>query len=1446
MHVYIIIGEKKQQFRAETKITVFREMIFWQGRETFTDFVTIRRRQRSKNSPVEIYPEFITTSSRDLMIRGKDFYAIWDEEKGQWSTSMDDVIRLIDHEMEVYKKNSVDLENAKILYMKYSSFGSIDQWWKYVKKQASDNYHPLDEKLVFLNTPARREDYSSKHLNYELAPGDHKAWDELVGTLYAPREKHKLEWAIGSVVSGDSKKLQKFVVLYGDPGTGKSTVLDIICKLFDGYYAMFIAKDLAMANNDFALEPFKVNPLVAIQQDGDLSRIEDNTRLNSLVSHEEMVVNEKFKSKYTMRFHSMLFMGTNKPVKITDSKSGVIRRLIDVTPTGNLIKRSRYDQLVKMVDFELGAIAQHCLEVFEEDPHYYDAYVPKSMIGATNDFYNFLEEHYDELKKEDSATLNDIWFKYQMYCSEAKVPYPYQKRIVKEELKNYFKIFKERAKINDEWCWNYYEGFRIEKFDMSKYEGSGSKEDKPTGWLQFNTTESLLDKLGAEWPAQYAYIKSDGSDRPSVAWSKCDTVLKDLNTSELHYLQCPQQFAFIDFDKKDPKTGEKSLELNMKAAEKWPPTYAELSKSGQGIHLTYIYNGDISKVLPVYEDDVEIKFYTGKGSLRRKLTRCNDLPIATISSGLPLRKESKKTVNEYSIENQKHLVAAIRKALRKEIEPFATTTCIDYIGKVLQEAYDSGMKYDVSEMKPQILAFAAASTHNAIRCLDKAETFPYKSEEASEWIPPTEKTIAFFDTEVYPNLFVLCYKPIGKDCVQMINPEPNEVLKFFQTYNAIGFNNLGYDNHICYARIRGDSLYELFLRSQNLINGSKGKNDWAIQESKNLSYTDVYDFCSEKKGLKKWEIALQKKGVDIRHDEVGIPWDQPVPKNKWERVAEYCCNDVIATEQVFLENQSDFKAREILVELANKLRGPGSTVNDSTNNLTMKLIVGNERNPQSMFIYPDLSKIFPGYEYNQYGIDRNRYMYPEEYRPDENPSLYGFYEKVGDSAEPLGFRYTPTKDTIFDPNKQYYRNTVISGKSIYKGFDPGEGGFVYAEQGMYFGVDCYDSASHHPSSLIGENGFGPFTDNFKMLLDIRLHIKHKDYDWVRGLYDGILAPYLTSDEDAKQLSKALKIAINSVYGLTAAHFPNKLRDPRNIDNWVAKRGALFMIDLMLEVKKLGYRVIHVKTDSIKIANPDEKIFQFIYDYGKKFGYTFELEHKFDRICLVNDAVYICKYSDAPENGKDAGKWEGTGDQFKEASSPYVFKKLFSHEPLSFYDLCETQTVKVGNGLYLDMDEELNDPSLYEKEEEKLLRKWKKVDFELNEQNDRDLVDGFAPDLTGISDKNLAAYAKEEYHSDFVRLCEIREEIRKCHDYHFVGKAGLFCPIVPGAGGGRLVRENNGKYAYAAGAKGYRWLEAETVKQYKLEDKIDFDYFDELKNKAREAIEQFGDFDAFTN
>ena len=1394
------------------------------------DFVRPAYRMNKKDGSVEIYPQFIVKPTKDLMIRGGAFYAVWDEDKGLWDTNEYEALALIDRMLENYRKSNPAFEHAKVLWMWDSDSGSVDKWHRYVQKQLGDNYHTLDEKVVFANTPASREDYASKRLGYSMQEGDYSAWDELVSVLYAPEERHKIEWAIGSVINGASKELQKFFVFYGSSGTGKSTILNVIEKLFEGYHCVFDAKALGSNNDAFALEAFKQNPLVGIQHDGDLSRIEDNARINSLVSHETMMVNEKFKSQYPMQFHTLLFMGTNRPVRITDSKSGIIRRLIDISPTEKKFPLKQYNRLVKQVRYELGAIAQHCLGVFEEDPDYYADYVPRSMIGATNDFFNFMEENFDEYREKDYTTLSEAWLKYKLYCEEARVHYPYSKRLFKEELKTYFKQFKERHHPgNGENFYNWYGGFRLEKFGLEPKEDTEAPLNNKTGngesgWLCFDTTSSLFDRLAKDFPAQYANVEG----KPSQAWDRVKTTLSDLDTAELHYVRPPDEHIVIDFDIRD-ENGEKNLEKNLEAANKWPKTYAELSKSGQGIHLHYIYMGDVSKLKSVFDENVEIKVFTGKQSLRRKVTRCNRLPVSSISSGLPL-KEEVTMVSEKVITDEKHLRNLINKALRKEIEPYATKTSIDFIDKILTDAYETGVTYDVSNMKPAVMAFAGASTHNAVYCLDKADRMKYQSDEGSSWQEPETQEFVFFDFEVFPNLIVLALKPDGKEPVTLINPTPQQIEEVGR-FQLIGFNNRNYDNHIAYALRLGWKTFDIFTLSQNIINNGKEnsvRKEYMFRDAYNWSYTDVYDFCSEKQGLKKWEIEL-----GLHHQELGLPWDKPVPEELWEKVADYCKNDVIATEAVFHAREADFKARQILVDLANILLGPGSTVNDTTNTLTAKLIVGFDRNPQQAFVYPDLSKRFPGYEFNKFGFPKERYMLPVDYVPGRDPKEHGFYEKDGDG------KYVPSKDTHEMPGKQYYRCTMISGKSYYKGYDPGEGGFVYAEHDMYGNATCYDSASHHPSSLIAENGFGPYTKNFKRLLDIRLCIKHKDYAAVSRMTNGVLDKYLQTKEDAKSLSKALKIAINSVYGLTAAHFPNKLRDPRNEDNWVAKRGALFMIELMLRVKEMGYTVIHVKTDSIKIANPDEKVQQFILDFGKEYGYTFEIEHIFDRLCLVNDATYVCKYTADEENEDMAGKWDATGEQFAGKTNPYVFKTLFTGEPIAFEDLCRTYTVKVGLGLYLDMNEDLPDVAVFEKEREKLTVKWRKRKYELSEENDAALT---------REDGARAAFPRnessDEYHMDYIRLCDLERTIAAGHAYHFVGKAGSFCPMKPGTGGGLLVRENNGKYASASGAKGYRWMEAEVVKTLGKQDDVDMSFFTRLAAEAAGAIEHYGDFTAF--
>src|SRR4051812_15011333 len=230
--------------------------------------------KETKDGPLELYPDFIVGRSEDLMVQGRTFYAIWDEEKGLWSKDEYDVQRLVDEDLRKEANRLHNETNQKYIVRSMRSFDS-NSWQRFKKFvfHISDNSHPLDNKLVFADSEITKKDYATKRLPYSMAEDNTSAWDELVGTLYSIPEREKIEWAIGAIVSGDSKKIQKFMVFYGSAGTGKSTILNIIEKLFEGYTTTFDSKALGSSNASFATDVFKNNPLVAIQHDGDLSRI---------------------------------------------------------------------------------------------------------------------------------------------------------------------------------------------------------------------------------------------------------------------------------------------------------------------------------------------------------------------------------------------------------------------------------------------------------------------------------------------------------------------------------------------------------------------------------------------------------------------------------------------------------------------------------------------------------------------------------------------------------------------------------------------------------------------------------------------------------------------------------------------------------------------------------------------------------------------------------------------------------------------------------------------------------------------------------------------------------------------------------------------------------------------------------------------------------------------
>jgi len=1228
------------------------------------DFMNVTRTFR--NGRYYYRPTFIVKSSiKDLMTRGGEFYAVYDESTGFWTTDKPKLYELIDSQVWEYARNDKgfldDKEHGSVVVEITDSSNTLSVEFKRFCENMGNHWTGLDQKMIFSNTEVKRNDYATKALDYPLQECPTPYYEALTDVLYLPDERQKWEWAVGCMIAGDQRKIQKMFAFYGEPGTGKSTVIGKIIAdmLMGGYemgYATKFEANLLCGGNDFGTDFLENDSVLVYDDDAEMGLITVRSTLNKIISHEPVRVNAKFKRPFITKPNCLMFVGTNDPIQLSPN-SGMKRRLIDIRPTGNLVAHDVYDDCMEHMQFERGGIAWRCLQTYKKlGKGYYDHYIAEDMLARTSPFHNFVIENVMELKDGISlARAYDLYLKYADTCK------------FKNELVRY--KFRDTLKL-------YFDVYEDTKFSGFKWEKIGKQKPVETqinieSWLQFNCNESIFDKSFGDMPAQYA--NNDGL--PSKKWENVTTYLKDLITSKLHYVKMPESVICIDFDIKD-ESGEKSFELNYEAASKFPPTYAELSKSGQGIHLHYIYTGGDPKDLSrIFGDNVEIKVFTGNAALRRCLTKCNDLPIAEISSGLPIKevKGGQKMVDWKGYENEKILRAMIVKNLKKEYHP-ATKPSVDYINDLLDKVYASGVTYDVRDLQNDVLAFAMGSTHKSDYCVSLVSQMHFCSkdvlelgnEEPEDKVVDNDAPIVIFDVEVAPSYdqyieycrkynvevnptipkdtkahFLICWKFLGKDKKVniMLDPKPDEVSRLFK-YRLVGFNNKSYDNNMVYAASEGYTAEELYSLNNRII--IEKDRSAQFTSARNLSYTDILDFASagNKKGLKKWEIDL-----NIDHLEWDRPWYEPIPDSRLLDWSDYCSNDVVSTEVVFDHLQDDFEAREILAKLAD------GTPNDSTNNLTIKLLTHGIDDPQSEYIYTDLSTIFPGYEFHPEGIPKELYS--------KEPG-----SKVPDKV----------------------------GKSIYMGEDPSEGGFaICPKPGVYFKVGLFDVASMHPHSAIRLKTFGEtITKRYENLVEARVAIKHireigdEAYEEalrrmeaikegsssvIKTILQGLSGEELKSK--CKAIANALKTAINSVYGLTSAGFDNKLRDPRNVDNIVAKYGALFMITLKHKLQDMGYTVVHIKTDSIKVANYDEKVKKFIMDFGKKYGYTFEHEATYSKICIVDDAQYIAYEVEADGEKLEKPFWTATGAKF---AAPYLFKNLFSHEQVTFDDLPETKSV----------------------------------------------------------------------------------------------------------------------------------------------------------------------------
>ena len=1154
----------------------------------------------NRKSDWQVGVDFLYGRKKDIVCKGGAMYAFWHD--GKWNTNEYDLMSLIDNDVRAKVdelKTKHEGKSISALYMASNKSKLMRDFKEYTKLSPQSEVL-FNKNILFSEDTMTKDDYATTQLSYTPTAGPTPAFDEMCRVLYRDEELEKIIWFMGALLTNSMKDIQKFLYLYGGKGTGKGTIIKIFGLLFEGYWAPI---DLCTLTSDspFATSEIKEVPLL-IDDDTDLSNIKKDTNLLKLTAHEPIIINSKYKQTYTMRFEGLLITASNQRFKVRNIDSGITRRAIVASPTNETHNHKTYTTLMKQIKYELPMIAQRAIDLFNErGADYYEDYVDYDMIEATDYFYSFVRE--SALGLGDPCTLKRASELYKIYIDDMGYDSTGYKRKVKNELRRYYCNFFEQRKVEGVLLKNIFTKFKWELVFPEKLGHNDIKKVVTEEELlkRYNICEqdSIFDKVAKDYPAQLA--TEDGT--PKYKWENVKTTLNAINTKELHYVRVPEIHIVMDFDMKE--NNEKNLIKNLNSIQDYPPTYTELSKSGKGIHLHYIYDGDVTKLADHIAEDIEVKVYKGKSSLRRMLTKCNDLEIAHISSGLPIKEEEVSLFKDIEVIqlNEKKMRTLIKGNLEKKYHK-NTRPSVDFIVNIFERAKRSGVEYDLRDLRQDILSFAMSSTNQAAECvrmLDRIEFTTIDNDESSKYQKTTivvpNEDLYFFDVEVYPNLFFVAYKRYGDHPItQLYNPTP-EQMEELAKLPIVGFNNRRYDNHIVYARMIGEDNLSLYRQSQRIINrkdGGSGMYGGAYE----MSYTDIYDYCSagNKKSLKKWEVELR-----IKYDEIDLPWDQPVPEDIWPRVAEYCCNDVIATEAVFNATQADYKARGVLSVLS------GLSMNTTTNQHTTQIVFEGNRNTQNDLVYTDLSEMFPGYTY-EFGV------------------------------------------------------------SSYRGENPGEGGYVHAEPGIYKDLMLFDVTSMHPNTIIQLNAFGKYTKNFEALLDARTYIKHEEFDKAALLFDGKLKPYLTDSEKTKDLANGLKTALNSGYGLTSAKFDNPFRHKKNVDNIVAKRGALFMIDLKHAVQDKGYAAVHIKTDSIKIPNADDKIENFVMEFGSKYGYTFEHEATYSKLALINKSTYICFEPDA----KPGEQWQATGTQF---INPYVFKRLCTKESIDKEDLFVQKEVK---------------------------------------------------------------------------------------------------------------------------------------------------------------------------
>ena len=212
---------------------------------------------------------------------------------------------------------------------------------------------------------------------------------------------------------------QKMYLIYGEGGTGKSTLLRIITSLVGEENASF----LSLQDLENTFYPWElVGKLVNIGDDIPFGKINDSSLIKKLVSGERMMIQRKFGHPSSFSNYATMIFTTNKLPNTADRTSGFMRRLVLIDMNTKIQKPTTFfcDKLSE-ADFEyLIYLAASAIRAALERGELTRSFVVDNNLQAYQRMQSALSEYIDDENiTRDSLIGRDVgsvFAEYALYC----------------------------------------------------------------------------------------------------------------------------------------------------------------------------------------------------------------------------------------------------------------------------------------------------------------------------------------------------------------------------------------------------------------------------------------------------------------------------------------------------------------------------------------------------------------------------------------------------------------------------------------------------------------------------------------------------------------------------------------------------------------------------------------------------------------------------------------------------------------------------------------------------------------------------------------------------------------------------------------------------------------------------------------------------------------------